>query len=89
MHQDDIEQIRSLIREETAPLRSDVAGVKAELTGMKSGLTEQMRDMQTELLRGIEAFARGNFSRLHIFDTRISSNDVQLGATNDRITALE
>jgi hypothetical protein len=52
-------------------------------------ITEQMRDMQTEILRGLEAFARGNFSRLHIFDTRISSNDTQLVATNERITALE
>jgi len=34
-----------------------------------------MRDMQSEILRGIEAFARGNFARLHLQDTRIVSVD--------------
>ena len=43
---------------------------------------EAMRDMQTEILRGIEAFARGNFARMH----RIEVSDT---ATNERITALE
>jgi len=52
-------------------------------------LTEVMRDMQSEILRGLEAFARGNFSRLHMQDTRISSVDHQILATNERITAFE
>lgn len=100
MNHEDVEQIRTLIREEIAPLKSDVTGIqsgmtslKAEMTAMRSELTEhiteKMRDMQTEILRGLEAFARGNFSWLHMFDTRITSNDAQLAATNDRITALE
>jgi hypothetical protein len=39
---------------------------------------EAMRDMQTEILRGIEAFARGNFARMH----RLEVSDA---ATNERI----
>jgi uncharacterized protein involved in exopolysaccharide biosynthesis len=87
MDHEDIEQVRLLIREELTPLKSELAAVQSGMAGMqsamagmqtamaalKSDITEQMRDMQTELLRGLEAFARGNFSRMHIFDTRISS----------------
>ena len=28
-------------------------------------LTEVMRDMQTEILKGLQAFAKGNFARFH------------------------
>jgi hypothetical protein len=84
---EDIEQLRPLIREELTPLKSELAEMKSEIVGMQSGMagmqtamaalksdiTEQIRHMKTELLRGIEAFARGNFSRMHIFDTRIST----------------
>jgi hypothetical protein len=28
-------------------------------------LTETMRDAQTEILRGLERFSRGNFARMH------------------------
>jgi hypothetical protein len=38
--------------------------------------------MQTEILRGIEGFARGNFARMH----RLETSDAD---TNARITALE
>ena len=43
---------------------------------------EAMRAMQTEILRGLEGFARGNFARMH----RIETSDAD---TNTRITALE
>jgi len=48
----------------------------------KADTIEAMRDMQTEILKGIEAFARGNFARMH----RIEVSD---NATNARIEALE
>ena len=43
---------------------------------------EAMRAMQTEILRGLEGFARGNFARMH----RLETSDAD---TNTRITALE
>src|SRR5213082_2893733 len=52
-------------------------------------LTEAMRDMQSEILRGLEAFARDNFARLHSVETRTAAMDQTLISTNDRITALE
>ena len=32
-------------------------------------LTEVMRDMQTEILTGLQAFARGNFTRFHTVES--------------------
>jgi hypothetical protein len=43
---------------------------------------ETARAMQTEILRGLEGFARGNFARMH----RLETSDAD---TNTRITALE
>jgi hypothetical protein len=52
--------------------------VREEIQANNGVIMEAMRDMQTELLRGIERFARGNFSRLHRLET--SDNDL-----NERI----
>ena len=49
---------------------------------LKTELTEVMRDMQTEILRGLERFAKGNFTRIH----RLESSDSDL---NERINTLE
>jgi hypothetical protein len=43
---------------------------------------ETARAMQTEILCGLEGFARGNFARMH----RLETSDAD---TNTRITALE
>jgi hypothetical protein len=48
--------------------------VREEIQANNGVIMEAMRDMQTELLRGIERFARGNFSRLHRLQT--SDNDL-------------
>ena len=48
-----------------------------------------MRDMQTEILRGLERFARGNFARMHRLE--VSDNDLneRLNALEERVTAIE
>jgi hypothetical protein len=51
--------------------------VREEIQANNGVIMEAMRDMQTELLRGIERFARGNFSRLHRLET--SDNDLNEG----------
>lgn len=38
--------------------------LKPYLEAMEERLTERMRDMQTELLRGFEAFSAGQVSRV-------------------------
>jgi hypothetical protein len=50
--------------------------------GQSAATIEAMRDMQTEILEGIEAFARGNFARMH----RLETSDA---ATTERLAALE
>jgi hypothetical protein len=60
----------------------DLQQITAIVTAAKDQTVEAMRDMQTEILQGIEAFARGNYARMH----RIETSDT---ATNARIEALE
>jgi hypothetical protein len=70
--------------------KQDLTEVKAELKQdlvqmegrLRNDLTEVMREMQTEILRGLERFAKGNFSRMH----RLEVSDID---TNERINALE
>ena len=47
-HSPDEQRIRQVVRE--------------EIQANNAVIMEAMRDMQTELLRGMERFARGNFS---------------------------
>ena len=56
---------------------------------LEARLFEGMRDMQTEILRGLERFARGNFARLHRLD--VSDNDLneRLNALEERVLAIE
>ena len=67
----------------------DLKRVREEITGAEHRLLEAMRDMQTEILRGLERFARGNFARLHRLES--SDNDLaeRLNAIEERVLALE
>jgi hypothetical protein len=75
MTPEDQSEVRTIVREE-------VASSKAELI-------EAMRDMQTEIIRGLERFARGNFARMHRLET--SDNDLaeRLNALEERVLAVE
>ena len=56
---------------------------------MEARTLETMRKMQTEILRGLERFARGNFARMHRLE--VSDNDLneRLNALEERVTAIE
>ena len=56
---------------------------------MEARTLETMRDMQTEILCGLERFARGNFARMHRLE--VSDNDLneRLNALEERVTAIE
>lgn len=62
---------------------------RKDLVEVEERLLEAMRDIQTEILRGLERFSRGNFTRMH----RLESSDVDLNerinAIEERVTALE
>jgi len=63
--------------------------LRQEIADSAAHVIEAMRDMQSEMLRGIEAFARGNFARLHTLDRRTTTSEGIIQDTNERITALE
>lgn len=43
-------------------------------------LTEVMRDMQTEILTGLQAFAKGNFARFNRIESNQTDINIRLGA---------
>lgn len=79
MTPEEIAQITAIVA--AAEQRTD-ARIETAIENAKGQTIEAMRDVQTEILKGLEAFARGNFARMH----RIESSDAD---TNARITALE
>jgi hypothetical protein len=52
-------------------------------------LTEVMRDMQSEILRGLQSFARGNFARLHTLESTQGDTNIRLAALEERVLNLE
>src|ERR1035441_3506672 len=50
---------------------------------------ERARDMQTEILKGLESFARGNFARFHTVDARAQAIETNLIDNNTHLAALE
>jgi hypothetical protein len=52
-------------------------------------LTEVMRDMQTEILNGLQAFARGNFARFNSIESHQSDINIRLAAIEERVMYLE
>ena len=79
MTPEDLDQVRAIVREEAVALESRLT----------ERLTERMRDMQSEILRGIEAFARGNFARMHRLETSDTDTNTRLAALEERVLYLE
>jgi hypothetical protein len=48
-----------------------------------------MGDMQTEILRGIQAFAAGNYARMHRIETSDTTTNTRIEALEQRVLALE
>lgn len=69
-----------------AELREEIT---AAITASEARITEAMRDMQSEILRGLEAFARGNFARLHRLETSDADTNTRLTALEERVLYLE
>jgi hypothetical protein len=59
------------------------------IAAAKDQTVEALRDMQTEMLRGIEAFARGNFARLHRIETSDADTNTRISALEERVLYLE
>ena len=52
-------------------------------------IREIVRDSQTQILRGLERFARGNFARLHRLESSDTDLAERLSAIEERVLALE
>ena len=63
--------------------------IKASEQRAREFAAEVARDMQTEILRGIESFARGNFSRLHRLETSDNDLNTRISALEERVLYLE
>jgi hypothetical protein len=50
---------------------------------------EAARAMQSEILRGLEAFARGNFARMHRIETSDADSNIRITALEERVLYLE
>jgi hypothetical protein len=81
---EDRNEVRAIVKEalESHPTRD-------EMRAMKDEIIEAVRDMQTEMLRGIERFARGNFSRFHTVETTQADVNTRLGLLEERLLAVE
>ena len=100
MTPEDLEQIRAIVHTELAGVKVEIAGVKAEIAGVKAELTAEIkaseersqefaRDLQTEILTGLQQFARGNFARMHTLEGNQADNNVRLAALEERVLYLE
>jgi len=68
---------------------ANLPATKQDLRHLRDELIETMRDMQSEILRGIEGFARGNFARMHRLETSDADTNTRLTALEERVLYLE
>jgi hypothetical protein len=100
----DLEQIRGIVAAAKSETSAEIAAAKsetsaeiaaaksetsAEIAAAKGETVEAMRDMQTEVLRGLERFSRGNFAHLHRLEASDSDIWKALTALEERVMALE
>ena len=83
---EDTDTIRTIARKEIAAAELRIA---AAVTAAQDRTIESLRDMQSEIRRGIEAFARGNFARMVRLETADASTTQRLAAIEERLLALE
>jgi hypothetical protein len=69
---------------------TEIRAIVAESeTRLDERLTEKMRDMQTEIIRALERFARGNFARMHRLEVSDDDLNQRINALEERVLALE
>ncbi len=63
--------------------------VAAAAQQIKEHATETARELETELLRGLEAFARGNFARFRTVESNQTDINTRMAALEERVLYLE
>jgi hypothetical protein len=59
------------------------------ITAAEERADERARDLQTEILRGLESFARGNFARFHSVESNQTDINIRMAALEERVLYLE
>ena len=65
------------------------AAFSAAFSAAEERAVERARDLQTEVLRGLEAFARGNFARFHSVESNQTDINIRMAALEERVLYLE
>jgi len=88
---EDRNEVRTIVKEEIQGLEKALESrpTKDEMHAMRDEIIEAVRDMQTEMLRGLERFSRGNFSRFHTIETTQADVNTRLGLVEERLLAVE
>jgi hypothetical protein len=78
----DIAQLREATAELREATKQDIAQLREATTQLSETLVEQMRDMQTEVLRAFHSWARPA-------DVKLRSHEERLALLEERVYALE
>jgi len=63
--------------------------IQEMVTIAKDQTVEAMRYMQTEVIKGLEASARGNYARMHRIETSDTTTNARIEALEQRVLMLE
>lgn len=97
MTPEDREEIREIVAATEQRLTEYVAATEQRLKEdaiaaeqrLREHATETARDLQTEILRGLEGFARGNFARFRSLESNQTDINVRMAALEERVLYLE
>ena len=87
----DLDELESRLKAEwKADLKAEL---NAQFTEMRESITEQIRDSQTEILRGFEKFQSGNTIRMRKLEANQSnldtSSSMRLDNLEERVLEIE
>jgi len=86
MTPDDLAQISAIVAGAEQRITERAAAAEQRITERAA---EIARDLQTEILRGLEAFARGNFARFHSVESQAADLHTRITALEERVLYLE
>ena len=63
--------------------------ITAAITAAEERAAERARDMQTEILKGLVSFAKGNFARFNSLESHQTDLNIRMAALEERVMYLE
>ena len=90
MTEDDKPVTRAELKAELKELKAELKG---ELTGdfsdLRSAMSEQMRDIETALLRAFQNYAQGVAAQIQKLTASDSATEIRMAALENRVLELE